>query len=127
MRRVESNLQLIVPEDRKSITLKVGDVHLGMSTEQLSKIINDLAKARQHMVPEVPEEYGFSGSIEVHPNPKFEVSRDGIDQTVILKMRSPGYGWIAASLQVDFAEDLARTLQKVVDEHRQAERQRSKH
>lgn len=83
-----------------------------LTTQEVDKLITELAKLRAKMTPPVPQQFDTShGTILAQPDPTFLVSKDWAGN-VSLGLRHPGLGWLAFQFPVEKAAALGGYITK---------------
>ena len=113
----EARVGVRVADDRQSVTIEIGPVEglsspVGLSLEQLTKVIHLLGQARSRMMEGTPKTALDGKSLETVTEPPWYIQTASIDGS-LLAFDHPAYGPLAFAIPRD---DVAR-ITKVLSAH----------
>jgi hypothetical protein len=100
-------------EDNKTVTATFPTdppTTMKFTTEEVEKIMKDLAELRWDMEPEVPDNFEEDEAGDPVEDPIWETAPDEDNRNMLLHICDPRYGWLHYALPNDEAEKLAEYL-----------------
>ncbi len=110
----EARVGIRVADDRKSVTVEIGPVGepsspVGLSLDQLTKVINLLGQARRRMIGGVPVEPLEGRTVETIVNPMWHIQVAHIDGSTFA-FDHPAFGPVAFALPRNDVVKIVRIL-----------------
>jgi len=110
----EARVGVRVADDRQTVTVEIGPVGgpsspVGLSLEQLTKVINLLGQARRRMIGGLPVEPLEGVTVETIIKPVWHIQVADIDGS-LLAFDHPAYGPVAFALPREHVAEMVRTL-----------------